>query len=269
MCGIPLTVQDAQPAYRHDPGFDRPSSVAGGLLGAARRRSRARRPWESWPRPLRPAGTSIGGREPAIGLARKRTVEPLAPPPPPCMGPVLGCPVNSSIVDTVNGVLSHLHARDVTFLLVSEAPLEKLQAYKRRMGWRVPWVSTAQTDFNFDLGFSHTEEQAREAVAQMRATGPRAQRSAALETTPESGAGLPPIVEHNARSTGTDVVATSPRVPASARSCTTTMRSTTHTRRRGADWSFSWATTRSSTTHPRGPRRGQVVAALDPPTRRV
>ena len=122
------------------------------------------------------------------------------------MGPVLGCPVNSSIVDTVDGVLSHLHARDVTFLLDSQAPLEKLQAYKRRMGWRVPWVSTAQTDFNFDLGFSHTEEQAREAVAQMRATGPRAQRSAALETTPESGAGLPPIVEHNARSTGTDVV---------------------------------------------------------------
>jgi predicted dithiol-disulfide oxidoreductase (DUF899 family) len=109
-----------------------------------------------------------------------------------------GCPVNSSIADTVDGVLPHLHARDVTFLLVSQAPLEKLQAYRHRMGWSLPWVSTARTDFNFDLGFSYTEEQAREAVAQMRPTG--------LETRPGTGTGLPPIVEHNARSTGTDVV---------------------------------------------------------------
>ena len=48
-----------------------------------------------------------------------------------------GCPVCSSIADTINGVLPHLHARDVTTLLVSHAPLEKLQAYKRRMGWGV------------------------------------------------------------------------------------------------------------------------------------
>jgi predicted dithiol-disulfide oxidoreductase (DUF899 family) len=98
-----------------------------------------------------------------------------------------GCPVNSSIADTVNGVLPHLHARDVTFLLASQAPLQKLQPYMRRMGWTLPWVSTARTDFNFDLGFSHTEEQGRETVAQM------------------TGSGLPPIVEQNARATGTDV----------------------------------------------------------------
>ena len=98
-----------------------------------------------------------------------------------------GCPVNSSIADAVDGVLPHLHARDVSFVFVSQAPLEKLQAYKHRMGWSFPWVSAALTDFNFDLGFSYTEEQGREAVAQM------------------TGAGLPPIVEHNARSTGTDV----------------------------------------------------------------
>src|SRR5262249_29695316 len=63
-----------------------------------------------------------------------------------------GCPVNSSIADTVNGLLPHLHARDVTFLLVSQAPLEKLKTYERRMGWRIPWVSSAPGDFNFDLG---------------------------------------------------------------------------------------------------------------------
>ena len=65
-----------------------------------------------------------------------------------------GCPVNSSIADAVDGVLPHLHARDVTFVLVSQAPLAKLQAYKRRMGWSVPWVSSAQSEFNLDLGFS-------------------------------------------------------------------------------------------------------------------
>ncbi len=53
-----------------------------------------------------------------------------------------GCPVNSSIADAVDGVVPHLHARDVTFVLASQAPLEKLQAYKRRMGWSVPWVSS-------------------------------------------------------------------------------------------------------------------------------
>ena len=98
-----------------------------------------------------------------------------------------GCPVNSSIADAVDGVVPHLQARDVSFVFVSQAPLEKLQAYKHRMGWSFPWVSSAHTDFNFDLGFSHTEEQGRQAVAQM------------------TGAGLPPIVEHNARSSGTDI----------------------------------------------------------------
>ena len=99
-----------------------------------------------------------------------------------------GCPVNSSIADSVDGVIPHLHARDVTFAFVSQAPLEKLQAYKRRMGWSFPWVSSAPGDFNFDLGFSHTEEQGREVVASMM-----------------GGGGLPPIVEHNARASGTDV----------------------------------------------------------------
>jgi predicted dithiol-disulfide oxidoreductase (DUF899 family) len=109
-----------------------------------------------------------------------------------------GCPVNSSIADAVNGVLPDLNARDVTFLLVSQAPLEKLQAYKRRMGWSLPWVSSAHTDFNFDLGFSHTEEQAREAVAQMRPTG--------HEFRSSTQTGLPPIVEQNASASGTDAV---------------------------------------------------------------
>lgn len=70
-----------------------------------------------------------------------------------------GCPVCSAGADTFNGAVPHLQARDVTFLCVSRAPLERLQAYKRRMGWTFPWVSFRTTDFNFDFAVSHTREQ--------------------------------------------------------------------------------------------------------------
>ena len=70
-----------------------------------------------------------------------------------------GCPVCSSAADTFDGAVEHLKARDVTFLCISRAPLEKLEAYKRRMGWKFPWVSSQGTDFNFDFDVSHTEEQ--------------------------------------------------------------------------------------------------------------
>jgi predicted dithiol-disulfide oxidoreductase (DUF899 family) len=72
-----------------------------------------------------------------------------------------GDPVNSSIADGLDGLLPHLHARDLTLLLVSQAPLARLQAYKQRMGWSLPWVSSANTDFNVDFGASSTEEQVR------------------------------------------------------------------------------------------------------------
>ena len=70
-----------------------------------------------------------------------------------------GCPVCSSGADTYSGAVNHLRARDVTFLCISRAPLEKLQAYKRRMGWSLPWVSSHGSDFNFDFGASHTAEE--------------------------------------------------------------------------------------------------------------
>jgi predicted dithiol-disulfide oxidoreductase (DUF899 family) len=73
-----------------------------------------------------------------------------------------GCPVCSSMADGINGLLPHLHARDVTMLLVSRAPLERLQAYKRRLGWSIPWASSAGSDFNFDFDASYTPEQVRE-----------------------------------------------------------------------------------------------------------
>jgi predicted dithiol-disulfide oxidoreductase (DUF899 family) len=116
-----------------------------------------------------------------------------------------GDPVNSSIADSVDGVVPHLHARDATLLLVSQAPLDKLQAYKRRMGWSLPWVSSSPGDFNFDLGFSQTEEQSREALAEI-ASGAGEYTTLTDLAGRTRGDALPPIVKQNARSTGTDVV---------------------------------------------------------------
>ena len=76
-----------------------------------------------------------------------------------------GCPVCSSAADTFNGAVPHLNARDVTFTCISRAPLDKLQAYKRRMGWKFPWASSYGSDYNFDLEISRPEEATREFLA--------------------------------------------------------------------------------------------------------
>src|SRR2546423_375649 len=93
-----------------------------------------------------------------------------------------GCPVCSSIADTLAPQVPHLKARDTTLLLASRAPLEKLIAYRQRMGWAIPWVSSRGSDFNRDLGFMHTEEELR----------------------PFLDGEVPATVEQNARMCGTD-----------------------------------------------------------------
>jgi len=70
-----------------------------------------------------------------------------------------GCPSCSSIADGFNGFVVHLANHDVMLWTVSRAPLERLQAYKRRMGWRFPWASSFGGDFNYDFGVAFTEEQ--------------------------------------------------------------------------------------------------------------
>ncbi len=73
-----------------------------------------------------------------------------------------GCATCSTIADGFNGFAVHLANHDVTLSAVSLAPLAKLQAYKRRMGWMFPWASSFGGDFNFDFNVSFTEEQQRE-----------------------------------------------------------------------------------------------------------
>src|SRR2546421_7204713 len=95
-----------------------------------------------------------------------------------------GCPVCSSIADTLAPQVPHLKARDTTLLLASRAPLEKLLSYRKRMGWGIDWVSSGGSDFNRDLGFLHTAEELR----------------------PFLGGEIPPTVEQLAGMCGTDVL---------------------------------------------------------------
>src|SRR5438132_686187 len=71
------------------------------------------------------------------------------------------CPGCTNLGDGLDGALVHLNHRDVTLICFSRAPIDRLVAYKRRMGWQLPYVSTYGTDFPFDFGLALTEEQAR------------------------------------------------------------------------------------------------------------
>jgi predicted dithiol-disulfide oxidoreductase (DUF899 family) len=75
-----------------------------------------------------------------------------------------GCPACSAIADGFNGFAIHLANHDVMLWAVSRAPLEKLQGYRRRMGWSFPWASSSGSDFNYDFDVSLTEEQERAGV---------------------------------------------------------------------------------------------------------
>jgi predicted dithiol-disulfide oxidoreductase (DUF899 family) len=93
-----------------------------------------------------------------------------------------GCPVCSSIADSFDGVAEHLKARDVTMIAISRAPIEKLLAFRERMGWSFNWASSYDTDFNWDFGHSSTREQVSDWVDQ-----------------------VPPLVSNFASAAGTDV----------------------------------------------------------------
>src|SRR2546429_9248262 len=75
-----------------------------------------------------------------------------------------GCPACSAIADGFDGFAVHLANHDVTLGAVSRAPLTKLQAYKRRMGWSFPWASSHRSDFNYDFQAAYTEEQQQSGV---------------------------------------------------------------------------------------------------------
>ncbi|HZF14676.1 MAG TPA: DUF899 domain-containing protein, partial [Steroidobacteraceae bacterium] len=75
-----------------------------------------------------------------------------------------GCPHCSAIADGFNGIAVHLANHDAMLWAISRAPLAKLQAYKRRMGWTFPWASSVGGEFNFDFSVSFSEQQQREGI---------------------------------------------------------------------------------------------------------
>jgi predicted dithiol-disulfide oxidoreductase (DUF899 family) len=105
------------------------------------------------------------------------------------------CPSCSLIADGFNGFVIHLANHDVTLCAVSRAPLPKLQAYKRRMGWIFPWASSFGSDFNFDFNIAITEEQQRAGDTEYNY-----RRSA----HPLDAAPVPPPVAEFAATCGTD-----------------------------------------------------------------
>jgi predicted dithiol-disulfide oxidoreductase (DUF899 family) len=81
-----------------------------------------------------------------------------------------GCPVCSSITDTLAPQVPHLNAKDTTLVLASRGPLEKLIAYRDRMGWGIDWVSSGGSDFNRDIGFLWTEQELEPYLEQVHPT---------------------------------------------------------------------------------------------------
>ena len=77
-----------------------------------------------------------------------------------------GCPSCSAIADSFDPIVVHLANHDVTLMAISRAPLAKLQAYKRRMGWTFPWASAADSDFTADFNVYFTEAQQREGLVE-------------------------------------------------------------------------------------------------------
>jgi predicted dithiol-disulfide oxidoreductase (DUF899 family) len=114
-----------------------------------------------------------------------------------------GCPSCSSTADSFNGVLAHLKACDVTMICVSGAPLDKLLAYRDRMGWSFTWASSHDSDFNSDFGVS-----AGQAMRHQPTLGPEANEitlSRLLHEQPAIGENLPLISTLNANATGTSL----------------------------------------------------------------
>jgi predicted dithiol-disulfide oxidoreductase (DUF899 family) len=114
-----------------------------------------------------------------------------------------GCPSCSAIADGFNGSVVHLANHDVMLWAVSRAPLAKLQAYERRMGWTFPWASSLSTDFNYDFNVSLTEQQQREGTVEYNYRREEAWTNRGIaDSLTKRGEG--PVAEI-AATTGTDV----------------------------------------------------------------
>jgi predicted dithiol-disulfide oxidoreductase (DUF899 family) len=114
-----------------------------------------------------------------------------------------GCPSCSSTADSFNGVLAHLKARDVTMICVSRAPVDKLLAYRERMGWSFTWASSHESDFNVDFGVADARTTHGPATPPLEANELVIRKL--LNDQPAVRASLPLVSTQNASATGTDL----------------------------------------------------------------
>ena len=115
-----------------------------------------------------------------------------------------GCPACSATADSFNGVLPHLAANDVTMICVSRAPLDRLLAYRERMGWSFNWVSSHDGDFNFDYGVSAEVGTTRDPAEPLLEAN-ELMLWKLMKEEPAIADDPPPIAARNARTSGTDL----------------------------------------------------------------
>lgn len=107
-----------------------------------------------------------------------------------------GCPSCSAIADGFDGSVVHLANHDVTLFAVSQAPLEKLQVYKRRMGWSFPWASSFDSDFNYDFQVTHTKGEWQSGAVEYN--------YGSMDTRPSESGDENPLLTKWASNVGTD-----------------------------------------------------------------
>lgn len=115
-----------------------------------------------------------------------------------------GCPTCSSVADSIENIVVHLKARDVTMICVSRAPIEKLVAYRKRMGWSFNWASSHGNDYNFDYAVSVQEGMTHEPIVSPL----EANELSLLKMVKEQPAireNLPQVARRNASASGTNL----------------------------------------------------------------
>ena len=152
-----------------------------------------------------------------------------------------GCPSCSAIADGFDGFAIHLANHDVMLWAVSWAPLAKLQAYKRRMGWTFPWASSFESDFNYDFQVSFTPEQQRSGTVE--------HNFHAMDTSSQL------TDEATLAVYGTDAATATGEAPGMSVFALTTASSTARTRRTCVGWTASGACTSGSTACQAGATR--------------
>jgi predicted dithiol-disulfide oxidoreductase (DUF899 family) len=177
-----------------------------------------------------------------------------------------GCPSCSAIADGFNGFAVHLANHDVMLCAVSRAPLAKLQAFKRRMGWTFPWASSFGGDFNYDFQVTFTKEQQQSVAVDhnFRAMDVRPLSKAGKTSPIAAGVSIQDMTDDMARgAVGTDAATYTREAPGMSAFALEDGAVYTRTRRTFAGWTRSGACTSGSTARHAGATRPRWCEDLE------